>query len=351
MPELRVAAVQMDAPVGQVEANLARAEVLVERAAAQGAQLVVLPELFNTGYEYTDQNFHLAEPLDGRTGTWIKETARRLGVHLVGTFPALANGDAFITAMLAAPDGRQWLYQKMHVAIWENFYFARGTQPLVAHTDLGRIGLLICWDEIFADLARAYRGNVDLLCIPSSPPSFIGQLEDHAGRVAARCEPSFAGRRIQAARWFGEAQRRHALNAGAPVVYAARCGEFLSPIPYNSFFLMTVGARNALRTFLTAGRGFRLRSVLMGCSCIYDARGEPLAAAGQDEEAVLVADVQAGMPSPGSLPPAPRGRTLVPDVSWTQLVHDDVMICLGARYRRKRLPGWKVGQPSNLPIC
>ena len=87
MPDLQVAAIQMDCQVGDVEANLAHAAGLVEEAAAQGAQLIVLPELFNTGYEYTDRNFTLPEALDGRTGTWIAGTAQRLGVHLVGTFP------------------------------------------------------------------------------------------------------------------------------------------------------------------------------------------------------------------------------------------------------------------------
>jgi predicted amidohydrolase len=339
MPELRAATVQMDAPVGQVEANLARAEALVERAAGQGAQLVVLPELFNTGYEYTDHNFELVEPLNGRTGSWIVATARRLGLHLLGTFPATIDGEAYITAMLAAPDGRRWLYQKMHVAIWENCYFARGTRPVVADTDLGRIGLLICWDEVYADLARAYRGTVDLLCIPSSPPTLVGQLEDDQGRVAAPFHPRFAGRPIDAVGWFGEAQRRLASGTGVPVVYAARCGEFLSPMPYGAFFAATVGARNALRTLLAAGWGFRVRCPLMGRSTIYDARGEPLAAAGQDEEAVLVADVRTGAPAVHALPLAPQGRTLVPGVPPALLWADDAMIRLGARYRRRRKAG------------
>ena len=336
MSELTVAAVQMDARVGALEANLVHAERLVEKAAGQGAQLVVLPELFSTGYEYTDRNFGLAEPLEGRTGTWIADTARRLGVHLLGTFPARVEGKDYITALLASPKGRRWVYRKMHVAFWENCYFERGSEPVIADTDLGRIGLLICWDEVYADLARAYRGAVDLLCIPSSPPTLVGQLEDDAGRVAAPFEPRFAGRPIDAVGWFGEAQRRLASGAGVPVVYAARCGEFLSPMPYGAFFAATVGARNALRTLLTAGWGFRVRCPLMGRSTIYDAQGEPLAAAGQDGEALLVADVRTGVPAVDALPLAPQGRTLVPGVPPALLFADDAMIRLGARYRRRR---------------
>ena len=198
MPDLIVAAIQMDAQVGAVEANLARATELVEEAAGQGAQLIVLPELFATGYAYTDANFELPEPLDGPTGTWIVETARRLGVHLVGSFPArMATGvpdggrlpdEAYIVALLAAPDGHRWVYRKMHVAMWENCWFERGTKPVIADTALGRIGLIICWDEVFADLARAYQGQVDLLCIPSSPPRWTGTMEDADGNVLAELE-------------------------------------------------------------------------------------------------------------------------------------------------------------------
>jgi len=48
-------------------------------------------------------------------------------------------GRNYIVAMLTAPDGRQWIYRKVHVALWENGYFARGADPVIADTDLGRI--------------------------------------------------------------------------------------------------------------------------------------------------------------------------------------------------------------------
>ncbi|MDY7042359.1 MAG: nitrilase-related carbon-nitrogen hydrolase, partial [Chloroflexota bacterium] len=81
---IKVAAVQMDANPTPTADRLARAHRLVVRAAQAGAQLVVLPELFNTGYAYTHENHLLAEPLDGPTATWIKETAAGLKVHLAG---------------------------------------------------------------------------------------------------------------------------------------------------------------------------------------------------------------------------------------------------------------------------
>ena len=339
MAEVAVAAIQMDARVGALEDNLARAGRLVEEAAGQGAQLVVLPELFNTGYEYTDRNHALVEPLDGRTGTWIVETARRLGVHLVGTFPACIEGQDYITALLAAPSGRCCIYRKNHVAFWENCYFARGAEAAVARTELGRIGLLICWDEVFADLARAYQGRVDLLCIPSSPPVYLGTLEDGGGNVLARLERmALLGKVVDGVDWFTRAQEAHARGAGVPVVYAARCGTFCSPIPYGWSFLSMLRAGEALRVLRRAGLGYHLRSPLQGRSAILDGTGRRIVQAGQEGEAVLVARVQAGGPDPASLTPLPAGRSLIPGIPWMQFLFDDWLAVQGRWHRRRHRP-------------
>jgi predicted amidohydrolase len=350
MGEVRVAAIQMDSAVGRVEENLARATRLVQEAAGQGAQLVVLPELFNTGYEYTDQNFARVEPLDGPTGTWIMDTARLLGVHLVGTFPAFVDGEAYITAMLAAPSGTRWIYRKVHVAFWENRYFARGPEPIVAGTELGRIGLLICWDQVFADLARAYQGRVDLLCIPSSPPIWSGTIEDGAGTVLGHLgELRSLGQTMDGIEWFARAQEAHARCAGVPVVYAARCGAFHSPIPYGWPFLATLRPREALRVLRSVGTRYLLRSVLQGRSAILDAAGERIVQTGQDGEGVLVASVQAGAPEPAALPLVPAGRSLVPGISWFALLFDDSLAVQGRRYRRRKQlsRAWAAKRPED----
>lgn len=333
---LQVAAIQMDCQVGNVEANLAHAQELVEQAAGQGVQLVVLPELFSTGYEYTDRNFTLPEPLDGRTGTWIADTARRLGAHLVGSFPAKVGGKRYIVAKLAAPDGRQWVYYKNHVALWENLYFERGRQPLIADTALGRVGLLICWDQVFADLARAYQGQVDLLCIPSSPPVWSGTMEDGEGNVLARLGAMRSlGSTLDGVDWFDRARVAHARSAGVPLVYAARCGEFHSPIPHGWSLLTMLKRGDAQRVRRSVGTRYLLRCPFQGRSHILDARGEALAGAGQDGEAVLVATVQPGAPDPATLPPLPGGRALIPGIPKFQFLFDDSLIVQGRWHRRR----------------
>lgn len=336
---LRVAAIQMAAQVGAVEANLAHASTLVEEAVAQGARLIVLPELFNTGYEYTHRNFELPEELDGPTATWIAQAAHRLGVHLVGSFPARIDGGRYIVAMLAAPDGRRWIYRKIHVAMWENCYFDRGSDPVIADTDLGHIGLLICWDQVFADLARAYQGRVDLLCIPSSPPTWLGTLEDGSQRILAQTrELRSFGRTLDGIDWFDRAQVLHARTANVPVIYAARSGTFYSPIPFGSTFLLALGLKDAIQVLRAVGTRYLLRCPMMGRSCILDADGVRIVSTGEEGEAVLVATVQPDRPDLAKLPPVASGDFLVPGIPPSQRLFDDTMALWGRRYRKRHAP-------------
>jgi predicted amidohydrolase len=223
--------------------------------------------------------------------------------------------------------------------MWENCYYARGSEPLVAETDLGRVGLLICWDQVFADLARAYQGRVDLLCIPSSPPAWVGTMEDNSGQVLARLdELRSLGKSMDGVDWFQRAQVAHARCAGVPVVYAARCGTFYSPIPYGALFLTMLHPRDALRVLGSVGTRYLLRCPLQGNSCILDAKGERVALTGEEGEAVLVATVRPGASDLAMLPPVPEGRALISGIPRSQFLFDDSMIVQGRWYRRRR--GW-----------
>jgi predicted amidohydrolase len=115
---VKIAAVQMDANPAPTAERLGRAEQLVVAAAASGAQLTVLPELFNTGYSYSAENHDRVEPLDGPTATWMRYTAARLGIHLAGSLMVLEQGDVFNAMLLFAPDGQMWRYDKSYPWGW-----------------------------------------------------------------------------------------------------------------------------------------------------------------------------------------------------------------------------------------
>jgi hypothetical protein len=169
-PEIKVAAVQMTASLAPVSDRLPRAQELVEKAAHLGAQLVVLPELFSTGYTYSRVNHERAETISGPTAAWMKATAARLGIHLAGTLLLRDEDEIYNSMLLYAPDGRVWRYDKNFPWGWERGYFRESDRITVAHTDLGDLGMMICWDAAHPSLWRRYAGRVDMMLVCSSPP-------------------------------------------------------------------------------------------------------------------------------------------------------------------------------------
>ena len=117
---IKVASIQMDITPAPVNERLTRAERLANEAAEAGAQLIAFPEVFNTGYVYSPENYALAEPLDGPTSTWMRQTAARLNVHLAGTFLLHDQTDIYNALLLVAPDGRFWRYADLSKCIGIN---------------------------------------------------------------------------------------------------------------------------------------------------------------------------------------------------------------------------------------
>ncbi|HUY20054.1 MAG TPA: carbon-nitrogen hydrolase [Candidatus Binataceae bacterium] len=144
--------------------NLARAVAAIEDAAARGATIVCLPELFRSRYFCQTEDphsFDLAEPVPGPTTERLAAIARKARVVVVGSiFERRAEGVYHNTAVILDADGRlAGRYRKMHIPddprYYEKFYFTPGDLDFTAHpTARGRIGALICWDQWFPEAAR-----------------------------------------------------------------------------------------------------------------------------------------------------------------------------------------------------
>ncbi len=178
------AAIQMSAGADKA-ANLERAERLIRLAAARGADLVALPELFNWRGQRIDERV-AAESLDGVTITIMARLARELGIHLVAgsiteqaTERARGEGKTWNTSVLLGRDGaRLAAYRKIHlfdvdlpgrVTIRESDGKLAGSEVVSADTALCRIGLTICYDLRFPELYRelAYAG-AKVITMPSA---------------------------------------------------------------------------------------------------------------------------------------------------------------------------------------
>ena len=163
-----------------IKANLATCADLIEGCvAATGADLVVLPETATTGYTTgldPDSLWDLVSEVPGPITEPLQDAARRLKTHLVvGTSErGPERGTVHNTAAVIGPTGEVLgSYRKTHVFYLEDRdaggWVTRGDQAVVVDTDLGRIGLLICYDGDFPELARAeaVRG-AEVLCRPSA---------------------------------------------------------------------------------------------------------------------------------------------------------------------------------------
>lgn len=231
---LKIAAVQMKSTYGEVEANLAKAERLVGEAARAGAKLVVLPELFNTGYGYTPANYKLTETPEGQTHHWLTRLAAHLDIHLAGSFLLRKRQDVFNTLLLAAPDGKTWEYDKTHPWGWERAYFCPGKGPLIAETKLGKIGMLICYDVAYPDLFAAYAGKIQLLLVSSCPPK-VNHMTIHFpdGIDVETVETGPVAKLIQESgdHLFDADLREQVAWMGVPMVNAMSYGNFASSVP------------------------------------------------------------------------------------------------------------------------
>ena len=144
--------------------NMQRAMEFVRQAAARGAQIVCLPELFQTQYFCQREDstlFDLAEPIPGPATQKLGEFAKELGIVLIASlFEKRAAGVYHNTAVIFDADGTMLgLYRKMHIPddplYYEKYYFTPGDLGFRAFdTTVGRVGTLVCWDQWYPEGAR-----------------------------------------------------------------------------------------------------------------------------------------------------------------------------------------------------
>lgn len=306
---LNVAAVQMDANPAPAGERLARAERLVASAARAGARLVVLPELFNSGYSYDAAAHGWAEPPDGPTVIWMREAAARLGVHLAGSLLLRERGEVFNALWLFDPAGRSWRTDKAYPWGWERALFRGRRGVTVARTELGDLGMLLCWDSAHRRLWRQYAGRVDLMLLCSCPPDvpravfdFPGGLRAPLARIGpmARLEDSVA-------RLFGDMVGQQTAWLGVPAVNSGAVGRIGTPLPgaRANLLVFALVAPWLLRHLRHAERA-RMSADLFPSARVVGADGRVLAQPAAQEETFAVAEVELADERPRPRGPQPR---------------------------------------------
>jgi len=211
---------------GDAEANLAVIEQRVAEAARQGARLVLLQELHNGAYfcqhESVDE-FDLAEPIPGPSTERLGALAKQHGVVLVSSlFEKRAAGLYHNTAVVFDADGSTaGKYRKMHIpddpGFYEKFYFTPGDlgfNPI--DTSVGRLGVLVCWDQWYPEGARLMAlAGAELLLYPTAIGWDPNDNDDEKTR--------------QRDAWV-LSHRGHAVANGLPVLSCNRVGHEQSPM-------------------------------------------------------------------------------------------------------------------------
>ncbi|AER56723.1 amidohydrolase [Pseudoxanthomonas spadix BD-a59] len=211
---------------GDADANLAVIEQRVAEAARRGARLVLLQELHNGAYfcqHESVQEFDLAEPIPGPSTQRLAALARQHKVVLVSSlFERRAAGLYHNTAVVFDADGSiAGKYRKMHIpddpGFYEKFYFTPGDLGFTPiDTSVGRLGVLVCWDQWYPEGARLMAlAGADLLLYPTA----IGWDPDDAQDERNR----------QRDAWV-LSHRGHAVANGLPVLSCNRVGHEPSPL-------------------------------------------------------------------------------------------------------------------------
>ena len=265
---MRVAVIQQQ-NTADLDANLARSMDKIREAAAQGAQLAMLQELHRSLYFCQSEDtamFDLAETVPGPSTDALGALARELQVVIVASlFEKRATGLYHNTAVVLESDGHlAGLYRKMHIpddpGFYEKFYFTPGDATFNAghsgftpiRTSVGKLGVLVCWDQWYPEAARLMAlAGADLLLYPTA----IGWDRSD--------DPEEQNRQLDA--WI-TVQRAHAVANGLPVLVANRTG--FEPGPDGN-----------------GGIDF------WGNSFVCGPQGEYLARADRDQEQTLVVDL------------------------------------------------------------
>jgi predicted amidohydrolase len=284
---VRVAAIQLEARVADVDANLEACERLADQAGAAGAECVVLPEFFTTGIGFVEELAGAALAPDGAATELLRSLARRHGALIGGSFLCRDHdGEVRNAFLLASADGEiAGRHDKDLPTMWENAFYVGGGDDGVIQAALNgslqgapshiTVGAAVCWELMRTQTVRRMRGRIDLAMTGSGWWSLSENWRPRF--LFDRLERANHARALRAAETF-------ALYLGAPVAHAAHAGELRCPMPW----------------FPISYRGR-----FEGGALVCDAEGRVLARRDREEgEGIAIAEVEPGRSRPLRQPPA-----------------------------------------------
>lgn len=189
---IKVACIQMEPHVGEKDKNVRTSVERIEDAVRQGAKLVVLPELCNSGYVFNarEEAWSLAEPVPGgpTCEAWAA-VARQRGLFIAAGICERDGNKLYNSAVLIGPEGYIGTFRKMHLWYEEKLFFEPGDLGFpVFSTPIGRLGMIICYDGWFPESHRLLAAQgADIVCISTNWVPIPGQAPQEKPMAVYLC--------------------------------------------------------------------------------------------------------------------------------------------------------------------
>lgn len=310
----RVAAIQMQGRVADIDWNLAHIRELVGDAVRQGAKVIALPEFFTTPIVEDARLWRCSLPPENRALDFLREVATTHGVLIGGSYLEMRGRDVFNCYTLVRPDGRVTRHDKDLPTMIENAYYTGGADDGRHDTPLGRVGTAVCWETIRTQTVKRLAGKTDFLMTGShwwAPPvnwkvlpGFLHTM-DGMNRAIMRATPSTFAKLL-----------------GVANLHAAHCGALRGKIP-----------------LLPHLPGAPFSSYLVGETQLVDRHGKVVARlAAEDGPGVISADLDL---APGTPSLALPDRFWIPDLPWRfRFFWQQQNLCGKQLYRQAQANGW-----------
>jgi len=185
--KISLAIIQNNSEPGDYEGNIKSVEIFIEKIKNENVQLVVLPELFATGYSPNENIFNYGEKEDGKTLKWMKEKARSYNIHIGGGIPIYSKGNLYNRFYIVNPSGNLCGYAQKEFP--ESYCFKCNEGIFSIDTELGKIGVSICADCHFTSVVKKLQNyDIDILLMPHAWPTLKTENQD---------ETEFASKLVQ----------------------------------------------------------------------------------------------------------------------------------------------------------
>lgn len=170
---MKIALIQHDTVWADRDANFALLAPLVDRAASDGARLVLLPEMFSTGFVVDRDD--IGEPENGPSAAFLSDLASRHRIWVGGSCPEVSEDDRrpYNSFVLAGPHGEMHRYRKIHRFTYggEDRHFRPGENLVTVRIDDISVSMFVCYDLRFADEFWRLAGETDLYLVPANWPA------------------------------------------------------------------------------------------------------------------------------------------------------------------------------------